>query len=76
MVVLIIFRRLAQIDEHEEAVAGVDNGVDEVAEDGDEVVDLLYLFPLQIEECLQDHIIAITPNINAIINIVIVNIIT
>ena len=55
MVVLIIFWRLAQIDEHEEAVAGVDNGVDEVAEDGDEVVDLLYLLPLQIEECLPHH---------------------
>ena len=37
-----------------------------MAEDGDEVVDLLYLLPLQIEERLQDHIVTITLNIIAI----------
>ena len=52
--------RFAQLDKHEEAVAGVDNGVDEVAEDGDEVVDLLDLLPLQIEERLQEQIITMT----------------
>ena len=52
--------RFAQLDKHEKAVAGVDNGVDKVAEDGDEVVDLLDLLPLQIEERLQEHIITIT----------------
>ena len=54
---------MAQNDKHEDAVAGVDSGVDEVAEDGDEVVDLLYLLPLQIQERLQDHIIAIAVDI-------------
>ena len=58
--VVIDFLRFAQLDKHEEAVAGVDDGVDEVAEDGDEVVDLLDLLPLQIEESLQEHIMAIT----------------
>ena len=41
-----------KLDKHEEAIAGVDNRVDKVAEDGDEVVDLLDLLPLQIEERL------------------------
>ena len=60
---LIIFWRFAQIDKHEEAIAGVDNRVDKVAEDGDEMVDLLYLLPLQIEERLQELFIAISVHI-------------
>ena len=60
--IVIDLLRFAQLDKHEEAVAGVDDGVDEVAEDGDEVVDLLDLLPLQIEERLQEHVMAITLN--------------
>lgn len=66
--------RFAQLDKHEKAVAGVDNGVDKVAEDGDEVVDLLDLLPLQIEERLQEHIITITIDIIIIFIAIIINI--